>query len=346
LALGLGELVPGMGAAQGFALFNPASFQTPSVLSSESKNLLRLADQAVVRGPKARALIHVEGTLPHQGIYDESLESLKDMEATLHLALAWRLTGKDSYLKACQNYYGAWLSVYHPSFNPIDETRFDSFILGWDLVGASLDRETQEKMRSFLKDMAEGYLAGKNITMEGTRTNNWQSHRVKLAALAAFSLGDKGLMDHSKEAYQKQLDVNLNADGSTIDYAERDAIHYTVYDLEPLALTALAAKAHGQDWYHLTNSKGVSLQKALEWLAPYAAGKKSHVEFIHSTVAFDAKRREAGVKGFSGKWNPKTSATLYQLAARLDDEWTPLAGKLGGVPTWLNILLPLKTEEN
>jgi len=334
LALALGFWMAGLGpaGAQGFAFFGPQSHFAPP--AADRAPFLLSADQAAARPPRARATLHVEGTLPHQGIYDESFESLKDMEAMLDLGLAWRVTGKDLYLKACRAYYGAWLSVYHPSFNPIDETRFDSFILGWDLAGASMEEPTRKKMRDFLKDMAEGYLAGKNITMEGTRTNNWQSHRVKLAALAAFALGDPGLISRAEAAYQKQLEVNLNADGSTIDYAERDAIHYTVYDLEPLAMAALAAKAHGQDWYHLKNTRGASLEKALEWLAPYAAGKKGHVEFVHSTVAFDAKRREAGVKGFSGNWDPGTSAYLYQLAARLDARWAPLARKLGGEPDW------------
>jgi hypothetical protein len=331
--------LPVPGSAQSFDLFNSAALMTP-VADIGNGTLTSSADAAANRAPKAIALIHVEGTLPHQGIYDQSLESLKDMEAILDLATAYHLTQKESYLKACQNYYDAWLSVYHPNFNPIDETRFDSFILGYDLVGSKLDPGTQSEMKAFLRELAQGYLEGRNITMEGTRTNNWQSHRVKLAALAAFTLGDPDLISWAKQAFQKQLEVNLNADGSTIDFAERDAIHYTVYDLEPLALTAMAAKAHGQDWYHLSNSKGASLQKALEWLSPFAEGKQSHTEFVHSTVAFDAKRREAGLKGFSGTWDPKTSGLLYNFAARLDGRWTPLAKKLGGAPEWLQCLVP------
>ncbi len=323
--------------ARDFAVLNPPVFSTP-VTGPIAEKILSSADAASHRAPKAIALIHVEGTLPHQGIYDQSLESLKDMEAILDLAAAYQLSEKAGYLTACQNYYDAWLTVYHPSFNPIDETRFDSFVLGYDLVGAKLEAPTQVRMKAFLRDMATGYLEGRNITMEGTRTNNWQSHRVKLAVLAAFALGDAELISRAKAAFQKQLEVNLNADGSTIDYSERDAIHYTVYDLEPLALSALAAKAHGQDWLHLTNSKGASLEKALEWLEPFAEGKESHIEFVHSTVAFDAKRREAGVKGFSGKWDPKTSGLLYNLAARLDSRWIPLAENLGGTPTWFGCL--------
>jgi hypothetical protein len=327
------------GSAQSFALFNPLALTAPAA-EPRSEGLYSSADAAANRAPHAIAQIHVEGTLPHQGIYDQSLESLKDMEAILDLAAAYHLSQKDSYLKACQNYYDAWLSLYHPNFNPIDETRFDSFILGYDLVGPKLKAGTQSKMKAFLRELARGYLEGRNITMEGTRANNWQSHRVKLAALAAFALGDPDLISRAKQAFQKQLEVNLNADGSTIDFAERDAIHYTVYDLEPLALTALAAKAHGQDWYHLSNSKGASLQKALEWLLPFAEGERTHTEFVHSTVAFDAKRREAGLKGFSGTWDPKTSGLLYQFAARLDGRWTPLAKKLGGAPEWLRCLVP------
>ncbi len=343
LGLGLlwGGMLPPTASAQSFALLDPSAIAArvagPATGIAWEK-IFSSADQAAAQSPKAIALIHVEGTLPHLGIYDQSFESLKDMEAILDLALAYRVSGKPVYLRACQSYYDGWLSVYHPSFNPIDETRFDSFILGYDLVGAKLAAPTQQKMKLFLRDMAKGYLEGRNITMEGTRTNNWQSHRVKLAALAAFALGDADLISRAKEAFQKQLEVNLNADGSTIDFTERDAIHYTVYDLEPLALAALAAKAHGQDWLHLTNSKGASLEKALEWLEPFAEGKESHIEFVHSTVAFDAKRREAGVKGFSGSWDPKTSGLLYNLAARLDGRWTQLAKSLGGAPTWLECL--------
>jgi hypothetical protein len=326
-----------MANAQDFAVFNPSAFSAP-VTDAIPEKILSSADAAAHRAPKAMALIHVEGTLPHQGTYDQSLESLKDMEAILDLAVAYRLSAKTEYLKACQVYYDDWLSVYHPSFNPIDETRFDSFILGYDLVGAELAASTQLKMKAFLRDMARGYLEGRNITMEGTRTNNWQSHRVKLAVLAAFALGDADLISRAKAAFQKQLEVNLNADGSTIDFGERDAIHYTVYDLEPLALSALAARTHGQDWLHLTNAKGASLEKALEWLAPFAQGKESHIEFVHSTVLFDAKRREAGVRGFSGAWDPRTSGLLYHLAARLDNHWTQLAKSLGGAPIWLECL--------
>ncbi|HET9870741.1 MAG TPA: alginate lyase family protein [bacterium] len=318
-----------------------AAFPGGAVPADLKARVLAAADAAAARPPDARGKIHVEGTLPHQGIYDESLASLQDMEAMRDLGLGWRLTGKPDYARACGSYYGAWLAHYHPGFNPIDETRFDNFLIGYDLAAGALGPGLWDKMRAFEKGMAEGYLAGKNITMEGTRTNNWQSHRVKLAALASFALGDEALIARSREAYQKQLGVNLEADGAVLDFKERDALHYTVYDLEPLAVAALAAKAHGQDWYHLTGASGASLEKALEWLAPYAEGKKTHLEFVHSTIAFDAQRRAAGVEGFGGAWEPGGAAYLYALAARLDPRWEPLSRQLGGAPDWLECLMPL-----
>lgn len=330
-----------MEKAPSYALFNPETFSSTSADAAKVQEILTAANQAAARPPEARERLHVEGTLPHQGIYDESRKSLRDMEAVLDLAVAWRLTAKPVYLKACQTYYGAWLAVYHPSFNPIDETRFDSFIFGYDLVGARLPVEIQARMKTFLRTMAEGYLEGRGITMEGTRTNNWQSHRVKLAVLAAFELGDPKLIARAKAAFKKQLGANLNGDGSVLDFKERDALHYTVYDLEPLVTVALAAKVHGQDWFGLTNAKGASLETALEWLAPFAEGKETHLEYVRSTVPFDAQRRAAGVKGFSGAWEPGTSGLLYGFASRLNGRWSSLARKLGGTPAWMDCLLPL-----
>ncbi|MGH7738944.1 MAG: alginate lyase family protein, partial [bacterium] len=104
--------------------------------------------------------------------------------------------------------------------------------------------------------------------------------------------------------------------------------------------TALAAQAHGQDWFRWTNARGASLETALEWLAPFAEGKETHLEYVHSTVPFDAQRRAAGVKGFSGAWDPETGGLLYGIASRLDGRWTDLAEKLGGTPAWMDCLLP------
>ena len=42
-------------------------------------------------------------------------------------------------------------------------------------------------------------------------------------------------------AIKKQIAANLRPDGSSLDFHERDALHYHCYDLEPLLTLAIAA---------------------------------------------------------------------------------------------------------
>jgi len=115
------------------------------------------------------------------------------------------------------------------------------------------------------------------------------------------------------------------------------------YDLEPLTTAALAAKAHGEDWFHAATPGSPCVELAIDWLTPFALGQKTHEEFVHSSVAFDAARAQAGVKGFAGPWDPGTSLHLFQLAALADPKYAPfiqpIAAKAGRSPQdWLVLL--------
>jgi len=334
-------LLPGATAgADGFALVSPSTCEALAALAGtpEAQSVIRSAEEAMKRAAHPLPVLHTEGTLPHRGIYDQSVEAARDLPAIRDLALAWRLTGKRAYAESCGLYLASWLGVYRPSLNPIDETRFDAFLVAFDMVHGSLRAETESRMAGFLREMAEGYLGERDGTRETDR-NNWQSHRVKLGAMAAFSLGDGTLVGRAEAAFRRQLDANLMSDGSVLDFGIRDALHYVVYDLEPLLTAALAARAHGLEWYRVKNREGLSLEDALAWLAPYAEGRATHEEFLRSAVRFDARRREAGVKGFGGTWDPKGAAVLYHMAARLDPRWQALAAGLGKPQAWTVLLL-------
>ena len=41
------------------------------------------------------------------------------------LGLGFALTREEAYLRAAERYFAAWLNVYRPSLNPIDETGLD-----------------------------------------------------------------------------------------------------------------------------------------------------------------------------------------------------------------------------
>ncbi len=326
-----------------FALVSPdgvAALRTKRE-TPRAREVIRAAKAAAQRDPHALAQVHTEGTLPHEGTYDQSREAMRDWPAMRDLALGFALTGDETYLRAVTRYFAAWLDAYRASLNPIDETGLDNVILAYDLAGKWLPDDLRQKMTKLMHALATGYLAVQPNTRKGTTVNNWQSHRLKLITLSAFALNDPGLITNARRALQTQLDYNLRADGSTVDFEQRDALHYVVYDLEPLFTAVLAAKAHGLDWYNMKNRSGASLETALQWLKPYAAGARTHEEFAHTTVEFDRTRAKAGLPGFSGRWDPKLSAMLYQLAGRLNPRWTNLATRLGPANPWLALCFPL-----
>jgi hypothetical protein len=301
------------------------------------------------RDPHAMAAVKTEGTLPHQGIYDQSVEAERDWTAALELALGDRLKGETALAQRSVAFISAWLAVYKSNLNPIDETNLDQFMLAYDLLSEAERSPIADGWAKYLRTFAAAYLDSMPTIKGGTATNNWQSHRVKLATLAAFGSGDQTLIDRSRAAYRKQLADNLKPDGSTIDFTERNAIDYVTYDLQPLLTAALAGKTHGQDWYADMNAANVGLRQALLWLQPYADGSKTHDEFVHSTVEFDRTRAAAGLPGFAGPWKPQGAETVFTLAARLDADFAVLAASLNPgfagsarprMP-WLHLALPV-----
>lgn len=309
--------------------------------------------QALVKGvaarlnaqPKPLARLHTEGTLPHQGIYDQSVDAQQDLELMRDAALAWRATGDERYLRLVDRFLLAWAVTYQPSFNPIDETHFDSMILAYDLTASALPVKTRNAVVAFITKLANGYVARVDAQprpLTGTYRNNWESHRVKLVAMAAFTLDDRKLVNAAQRLFVEQIGTNVAPNGATVDFGERDALHYVTSDLQPLVVAALAARRHNRNWLTQRAPNGATLGLALDWLVPYALGQKTHEEFVHSSVAFDSKRREAGVPGYSGQWDPKSSAELFHLAARLSGRYAGVAQRLASAPpAWLSVCLPL-----
>jgi len=307
-----------------YALLGPALVARlpSSAATPDGRSLLRAANAALARAPHPLPVVHTEGTLPHHGIRDESVVAERDWPAMLALAFAYRLTADPRYLQGEDRYLSAWLALYRPSFNPIDETNLDQVIVAFDAAGADLPLGTRQAMGQFLRAMAEGYLA--KIARENPEDiANWQSHRIKLVTLSAYALADARLVEGAHRVFTRQLSVNIRPDGSVVDFTKRDALHYVVYDLEPLTVAALAARSHGADWFHAVPGGASSVAQALDWLTPFALGLKTHQEFVHSGVKFDADRAQAGEKGYDGPWNPATSVYLFQLATIADPAYRP-----------------------
>jgi hypothetical protein len=323
----------GIGVAQDFAIISPFAVRHMPELAGtmEGWYAISVANKNLGRAPAPVARIHVEGTLPHQGIYDASIAALGELGLIRDFALAYRLTGNPQYLEQVRRFIDAWVSTYQFSFNPIDETGFDALMLADDLCRDEFSSELQEKVNSFLRKMVEGYLTS-IANLKRPDTTNWQSLRVKLITMGAFSLGDRNLIQAARLAFQAQISANVDPDGTVADFHQRDALHYVTYDLDPLLMAAEAAHAHKMDWFHWQNPAGSSLVAAVSWLVPYAEGQKQHEEFVHSGVPFDKERIQAGVAHFSKVWDPKESLATLGIAAAIDPQFRTVVDGMRSKP--------------
>jgi len=277
---------------------------------------------------RAVAHVHTEGTLPHSGIYDVSRLAEEDWQEMREIALLWDLNHKKNYSVVLSELMQSWAGIYQPNFNPIDETNLDAYIDAYNIAHNALTSSARAQSQHFIERLTKGYLQQMeySYSLNDTRwSNNWNSHRVKLVVMGAGALNDQNLWRRGKEEFKSQISRNIYPDGSTVDFKERDALHYVVYDLEPLLQAALTAKGKGESWLDLKGKNGSSLETALDWLLPYALGEKSHQEFVNTRVRFDIIRRSAGLKGYSGVWDPHEAAKLYGLASLLDKKYISVA---------------------
>lgn len=314
------------------------------VTAPSTQALLSTVAHPPASKPQAIPIVHTEGTLPHQGIYDTSNAARRDFSYMRDLALAWQRTQDAALLSRLTVYLDDWMKTYQLSFNPIDETSFDGLIDAYRLTHSALPEATRERTRTFLHAMATGYLQKMDENRSSAKKswiNNWQSHRVKLVTMSAVALDDAALLAKAKAEFIRQLDANIHADGEVMDFTERDALHYVVYSLEPLLRAAMAAQLQGENWIDLKGRHGQSLRTALEWLKPYADGEKTHEEFANTKVRFDIERRNAGVKGFDGQWHPSNAANVYWSASVLDLRYLETARRLNKTPArWLWAMMP------
>lgn len=296
--------------------------------------------------PQPMAHVHTQGLLPHQGIHDASDAAERDWPLALRAAAAWHLSGKPELLQQTARYLDAWASTYQPDFNPIDETNLANLFQAYALTRDALPAATRDAMAALIRRIAEGYLARLQAKAGSTYindVNNWQSHRIKLLATSAAALGDPKLIAAARERLLIQVGANIRPDGSTVDFAQRDALHYVTYDLEPLVQAALALSPYGKDnLLEARSATGSSIAAALDWLAPYAEGQRTHQEFVHTSEPFDIERQKAGLKGYGGTWDPHNSAALYAQAAVLMPKYRGLAGRLGDAPPVLQVCAPYK----
>lgn len=318
--------------------------ETDKSAAKQFNSLLKTADAALSAAPNPIETITTEGRLQGDPLKTTTTEALKDMPKIYALAVVYRVKTDEKYLKKTEEFLNAWAAKNRPSGDPIDETSLDNAFEAYDLVKSQLPAQSKTQIENWFRRIAEAEINfAKMKKGKMTSINNWNSHRLKIIGEIAWTINDENLKKHTLENLKTQIAANLNADGTSLDFLERDALHYHVYDLEPLLKLAIVLKrSTGTDFYNYQSEKGASIAKSIAFLAPYVSGEKTHPEFVNSKVAFDKARAQNGEKNFAGGtlFEPSKGNKAISLAAWFEPKLLENISKNNDqrFPNWQTVL--------
>jgi hypothetical protein len=284
-----------------------------------------LADKALTEEPDPIERIASEGKLAGDPDKIKTAKSVEDANKIYALALVYKIYDNKACLNKAAQYLQAWARVNKSCGDPIDETKLENLITGYDIVRNAIDPAVKKEVDSWLQNIADGELNSKYMAPgRGTAVNNWNSHRIKIIAMIVYTLHNDKYDKIIQNELTKQIAINLYADGSGLDFAERDALHYHVYTLEPLITAAMVIyRATGKNYFNYESEKGSSIKKSTDFLVPFVTGEKTHGEFLNSRVAFDKARAKNNEKDYQAgaKFNPLNGVHVLEQAAYFDGKY-------------------------
>ena len=296
---------------------------------------VKKAKAALADTPNPRDTIVSEGHLNTHPDKIASVAAMQDFNKIYALTIVYKVNEEKAYGDKALEFLKAWARVNHPLGNPINDTKLDKVLAAYDMLRTGLHDSDKTVIDAWLSTMANAEMksAKKGKT---TSMNNWHSHRLKVVGEIGFLLNDKTFKDFATKGILQQIDTNLNKDGTSWDFLERDALHYHAYDLEPmLTLAILIKRATGADDFNYVSPKGASIKNSVDWFLPFLTGEKTHGEYVNSKVAFDLARARNNEKGFAigSNFEPSNGANTLALAAYFD-------------PVYLNTLSSIKKTNN
>lgn len=328
--------------------------RTDADAQKQWESLLKDADEALSSTPNPADTILTEGILQGDPRKTKTWKSIEDMQKVYALAFAYKITGDKKYLNKTSEFLLAWATRNQPQGNPINDTNLDRIIFAYDLVKKDLSADVNSATITWLTKVGTQQIKSFDKAASSKKTtymNNWNSHRLKEVAEVAWSINDEQLKLWVIDIYKKQISKNLNPDGSSYDFHERDALHYHIYDVDPLMVAATILQRDsnfGDNPYHYKSAEGSSLKGSVDWLVPFFTGEKTHAEWVNSKSSFDKKRAANGEKGYIAGtlFKPVEARTSIALAGYFDDKMLGLyqanINSKSKYPTWQFVLNEVK----
>jgi Alginate lyase len=210
-----------------------------------------------------------------------SRRAFRDADRVVLLALAWRMTSHREWLASAMRTLLEWSAVNQPTGHPIDETRLDGMLWGYDLLRCDLPTADRAVIEAWFARLRE---AKRRWTFGATTThNNHRTHQLKMQ-LALQAMLDPGNLSELRAAAERHAKVNLaDPHGASIDFVERDALHYHVYNLEAWIEIGLVSACCAD-----------AIDRSFAFMLKRLRDHPGAVEFQGSRARIDHDRAQAG----------------------------------------------------
>lgn len=296
--------------------------------AKQTKRVLEVAQQHIAAPTVTVRTINREGVLATDPKYNASDQALAGIDDPYLWAMCARVADAplaQQCAARASSALDAWTSTYVPTGNPINDSFLVPLLQAIDLECPNATPTQCASWRAWAVNVAtqeDTFYASLRPT-DGRLTNNWMSWRLLIRGMSATIAGNDELVQSTRDLTTQHVARNIRENGSTIDFTERDALHYHVYDLEALVTLALFAPSA------VDAPTKQAIERGVLFLQPFVLGQSQHIEFVHTTVPFDVQRKQAGMEGFSNTtWKVAQARPLLRLARTIFPSVQPWTGQI------------------
>jgi hypothetical protein len=294
--------------------------------------------------PRPLAVIHYEGLVNTDARRVETVKHLEDMDAAALLLEVWQATGDPAAARRCREYVLAWAGVYKPTGNDVNENKLLPLFTAYEAMRNDFPEAERRHVDSWMSEIAAKQLeAAKDPT---ARLTNRHTKRLGIIAVIGLALGRQEWLNYAWAGAREFVGSQLYADGTSYDLENRDTLTYHCSALRPLVSLAVLASRNGRDLYSWKAPSGSSLKGSVDYVVPFAAGRKQRREWTNSKVDLDRRRAAAGIAFYQpgSLFQPRSAKPLLEEASYFDAGLLPLVARLEGrpgggrYPTWRTVL--------
>ena len=300
-------------------------------------SIITLAYQHLSESPRPLKQLHYEGILNNNPDRVDTRKSLEDMDKVINLIYTSYGQDQASLGEKVKEFVLAWANTYQPTGNTINENKFVALFWGYHFFQSRFSEAEQAIVRSWMTHIAE-----RQMNRARTHNNNWQAKRHKIIGIVGCVIHNDSLMSFAQKGFEEYINTAYFPDSTNTDLRQRDALSYHISGLKPLVSASVNLTAFDSefDLYHYTAPSGASVQKSVAYVVPYALCKKTHQEWVNTTVELDKERAAAGLAQYQPGtlFEPKKAVRLFEWASYYHPAWYEIMGRYGFTSTWIGLL--------